>query len=297
MESYDHDGLHFEVSDSGPRDGPTVIALHGFPETRRSWDRVTPLLADAGYRVLAPDQRGYSPGARPHGRRAYRLEHLAADVVNLADQAGAERFHVIGHDWGGAVAWSLAAWHPERLHTMTSLATPHPRAFLRSMVTSSQLLHSWYMAFFQLPALPELSFREPGLRRLRQTLLRSGLDEAAMDGYLEVLGQPGAATGAINWYRAIPFTPPAKLGPSPVPTLYVYGDHDFALGQRAADLTGRFVTGPYRYEILRGAGHWLPEAHASIVAQMFLTLVASNGRGEPPLVSEPDPATGHDGAA
>jgi pimeloyl-ACP methyl ester carboxylesterase len=270
MESFTNDGWQFDVAEWGPPDGPPVILLHGFPENHHSWDQVAPLLADAGYRVLAPDQRGYSPGARPPGRRAYRLESLTDDVLALADQAGAERFHVIGHDWGGAVAWSLASSNPERLRTMTSLATPHPRAFLTSMVTSSQLRHSWYMAFFQLPGLPELGFRGAGLARLRQTLLRSGLDEAAMDGYLEVLDQPGAATAALNWYRGIPFTPPSRMGPSPVPTLYVYGDQDVALGRKAADLTGRWVSGPYRYEILRGASHWIPEQHASRVVDLFL---------------------------
>jgi len=277
VESYRYDGLRFEVSDSGPSDGPLVIALHGFPENRGSWDRVTPFLTDAGFRVLAPDQRGYSPGARPPGRRSYRLECLVADVVALADQAQAERFHVIGHDWGAAVAWSLADAYPERVRTVTSLATPHGRAFLRSMLTSTQALRSWYMAYFQLPFFPELAFRPPGLRLLRRTLLRSGLDESAMDGYLTMLAEPGAATGAINWYRALPFTPPRALGPSPVPTLYIYGDRDFALGRRAADLTGRFVTGDYRYEVLRGAGHWLPEEHAASVAERFLQHAASHG--------------------
>jgi pimeloyl-ACP methyl ester carboxylesterase len=270
MDSFTHDGCRFDVADAGPPDGQAVILLHGFPQNHHSWDQVVPLLTEAGYRVLAPDQRGYSPGARPRGRRDYRLEYLTDDVVALADQAGADRFHVIGHDWGGAVAWSLASSHPQRLVTMTSLATPHPRAFLTSMVTSSQLLHSWYMVFFQLPAVPELGFRGAGLARLRQTLLRSGLDEAAMDGYLELLSQPGAATAALNWYRGMPFTPPSRLGRSPVPTLYVYGDQDFALGRRAADLTGRWVSGPYRYEILRGAGHWIPEQHASRVVDLFL---------------------------
>jgi pimeloyl-ACP methyl ester carboxylesterase len=277
MDSFTHDGCHFDVADSGPSDGEPVILLHGFPQNHRSWDQVTPHLTEAGYRVLAPDQRGYSPGARPQGRRAYRLECLTDDVVALADQAGAERFHVMGHDWGGAVAWSLASSHPERLWTMTSLATPHPRAFLTSMVTSSQLLHSWYMAFFQLPTLPELGFRGTGLVRLRQTLLRSGLDEAAMDGYLELLRQPGAATAALNWYRGMPFTSPSSVGPSTVPTGYVYGDQDVALGRRAADLTGRSVSGPYRYEVLRGASHWLPEQHASRVADLFLQLATSAG--------------------
>ena len=131
MDSFHHDGLRFEVSDSGPQEGDLVIALHGFPRTRRSWDDLTPLLTGQGFRVLAPNQRGYSPGCPAPRSAGLRLERLAADVVALADQAGAERFHVLGHDWGGAVAWSLAAWHPERLRTMTSLATPHGRAFLR----------------------------------------------------------------------------------------------------------------------------------------------------------------------
>lgn len=270
MEEYEHGGLWFDVSDSGPPDGPVVIALHGFPETRRAWEKLTPLLTEAGYRVLAPDQRGYSPRARPRGRRAYRLNLLADDVIALADQVGADRFHVVGHDWGGAVAWSLAAWHPERLITMTSLAMPHPRAFLRSLLTSTQLAHSWYMAFYQLPVLPEMSFRRPGVRLLTRTLVRSGLHKVSIREYLKVLGEPGAAKCAINWYRAVPFTSPSRLGGSPVPTLYVYGDKDFALSRRAADLTARYVTGPYRYEILEGASHWLPEQYATSVARLFL---------------------------
>ena len=276
MNSFENQGLRFDVSDAGPDDGEVVIAQHGFPETRRSWDLVTPVLTQAGYRVLAPDQRGYSPGARPKGRRSYTLDYLAGDVVALADQCGAEKFHVIGHDWGGAVAWALAARNPERLITVTSLATPHGKAFLKSMWTSGQALKSWYMFFYQLPFLPEMSFRDPGLRTMKKTLLRSGLSEGSMDEYLEVLCQPGAATCALNWYRALPFTAPSKMGPSPVPTLYIYGDGDFALGRKAADLTGDFVTGPYRYEVLPGAGHWLPEANAQTVAEMFLEHVADN---------------------
>jgi pimeloyl-ACP methyl ester carboxylesterase len=117
------------------------------------------------------------------------------------------------------------------------------------------------------------------VRYLRRALIRSGLNERAVDAYLEVLGQPGAATGALNWYRALPFTAPSDRGPSPVPTLYVHGDQDFALGRRAADLTGQFVTGDYRYEILRGAGHWLPEQHPTTVARLFLEHAASHRVG------------------
>jgi pimeloyl-ACP methyl ester carboxylesterase len=277
VEAYAHDGLRFDVSDSGPADGPVVIALHGFPQNRHSWAALTPTLTAAGYRLLAPDQRGYSPEAQPRGRRAYRLSNLAADVIALADRADVERFHLLGHDWGGAVGWSLAASHPERLVTLTSLATPHPKAMLQSMVRSTQLLHSWYMAFFQFPILPELLFRPPGRRVMERSLTDSGLDADAVEAYLEFLSAPGAATGALNWYRALPFTPPSKLAPSTVPTLYVYGDADFALGRRAADLTGSFVTAPYRYEILHGAGHWLPEVSTDIVAELFLEHARAHG--------------------
>ena len=267
MEQYTSEGLVFDVTDAGPADGEVIILLHGYPETRASWQSVIPHLTDAGYRVLAPDQRGYSPGARPQGRRAYRLDHLVGDVVVLAEAAGAERVHVVGHDWGGLVAWALAGWHPDRLFSMASLATPHPRAMLRSFFTSSQALHSWYMAFYQLPKLPEMGFRGRLEPRFRQTLARSGLPEDSIDQYLSVLHQPGAATAAINWYRAIPFTPPSELVAVDVPALYLYGAGDFALSRKAADLTERYVKGPYNYQVLAGASHWLPEACPDVVAR------------------------------
>jgi pimeloyl-ACP methyl ester carboxylesterase len=270
MESYTANGLVFDVTDAGPADGELIVLLHGYPETRASWEGTIPLLAEAGYRVLAPDQRGYSPGARPPGRRAYRLEHLVGDVVALANAAEADRIHVVGHDWGGAVAWALAAWHPERLHSMTSLATPHPRAMMRAMLTSSQALHSWYMLFFQLPRLPEMGITGPGQRLFRRTLRRSGLPDASIDRYLAVLSQPGAATGALNWYRALPFVPPSKMPPVAVPALYLYGTGDFALGRKAAELTARYVRGPYRFEVLEGVSHWIPEEVPDRVAALVI---------------------------
>ena len=142
MNEYRNGELVFDVRDDGPGDGGVVILLHGYPETKESWDGVVPGLAAAGYRVLAPDQRGYSPRARPRGRRAYVADNLVADVLALADAVGAERFHVVGHDWGGAVAWYCAMWHPQRVATVTSLATPHPTAFARSLLTSSQCIRS-----------------------------------------------------------------------------------------------------------------------------------------------------------
>jgi pimeloyl-ACP methyl ester carboxylesterase len=275
LDHYDHDGLRFDVTDVGPTDREVVVLLHGYPETRSSWDRVTPYLIDAGYRVLAPDQRGYSPGARPRGRRAYRLECLVADVVALIDTVGVDRVHLMGHDWGGAVSWAMAAWYPDRLSTMTSLTTPHPRALLRSMFSSNQARRSWYIAFYQLPWLPEMGFRSLGLAATRRAFERSGLDGESLDASLEILARPGAATAAINWYRAIPFTAPGRLGSSTVPTLYVYASEDVALGRRAADLTARYVTNGYRYEVLSGSNHWLPEQMPDVVARLFLAHASS----------------------
>lgn len=255
LESYRHDGLTFDVDDLGGG-GETVVLLHGFPQTKESWHQVAPVLSQAGYRVLAPDQRGYSPGARPPRRRDYSLDRLVEDVVALVDAAGVERFHVIGHDWGGAVAWGLGASHPERLASLTSLSTPHGRAMGRAMVTSSQALKSWYMLAFQLPFLPEKAVSAGD--RVRRSLMDSGLPETQADASAALL-RGGGARGAINWYRAMPFSPPAMAARVTVPTMYVYGADDFALGRRAADLTGRYVTGPYRYEVLEGVGHWIPE--------------------------------------
>src|SRR3954468_3648163 len=277
MQEFQRAEMTFDVSDSGPRDGPVVVLLHGYPENRTSWDAVTPLLIDAGFRVLAPDQRGYSPGARPSGRRAYATQHLAGDVVALLDAAGAERAHVVGHDWGGAVAWAVAEQHPHRLHTVTSLTTPHPRAMQKAMVTGTQAFKSWYMFMFQLPVLPELSFSDRMQQRLRATLRGTGLSDEAINRYVTPLREPGAATATLNWYRGAPFS--ARLpGKVAVPTLYVYATKDAFLGRKAADLTGDYVTAPYRYEVLDGATHWLPEEAPDVVAR----LVTDHARAHTP---------------
>jgi len=151
VKTFSRGPLTFDVVDGGPPDGPPVILLHGFPETSASWADVVPGLHRHGFRTLAPDQRGYSRGARPKGRRSYSIAELVRDVVALADAAGAERFHLVGHDWGGIVAWHFASAHPERLLTVTSLSTPHPAAFQDSLLRSTQLLKSYYMFAFQLP--------------------------------------------------------------------------------------------------------------------------------------------------
>jgi pimeloyl-ACP methyl ester carboxylesterase len=275
IEQYSHDGLTFDVSDSGPVEGRSVILLHGFPEDRQCWTEIAAALNDAGYRTLAPDQRGYSPGARPEGRRAYTLDRLAGDVSALADAAGADRFDIVGHDWGAAVAWYVAGHRPERTRSLTALSVPHPQAFLEAMGRSGQALHSWYMLFFQIPNLPERAVGRTGEARFAAQLRRSGLDEDSARRYAARAVAPGALTGPINWYRALPLEIRERLGPAATPTLYVWGDQDRFVTRVAAERCARHVTGPYRFVPLTGATHWLPSASAPEVTTPLLEHLAS----------------------
>lgn len=265
---YEHDGLVFDVAESGPPDAEAVVLLHGFPEAGSSWSGMTPGLVAAGYRVLAPDQRGYSPGARPSGAAAYRLDRLVADVLSLADNAGLDRFHVVGHDWGGAVAWALAASHPDRLRTLAVLSTPHPKALGRAMLRSDQALRSSYMGLFRLPVVSERVLLAFGGRVLEEALRRAGLSAEKALEYTERMKAPGALTAALNWYRA---GGALSVGDVHVPTLYAWSTGDAALGRRAAELTAEFVKAPYRFEVLDGVSHWIPEEAADTAASLLLS--------------------------
>ncbi|HEY6747499.1 MAG TPA: alpha/beta fold hydrolase [Mycobacteriales bacterium] len=251
-------GFDFDVRTEGDPAGEVVVLLHGFPAHAGSWDRLTPGLVEAGYRVVRPDQRGYSPGARPAGRSAYTAAELAADVLAILDELGLDRVHLVGHDWGGGVAWGLASAAPARLRTLTAVSTPHPRALLRAMLTGDQARRSWYIGGFQLPLVPERLLLSGNGKPLRTMLRRSGLPPAVADDYADRMAAPGALTAALNWYRALPLDRP-DIGRITVPTLYVWGDADFALGPAAAAGTARWVTGPYTFVQLDGAGHWIPE--------------------------------------
>jgi pimeloyl-ACP methyl ester carboxylesterase len=262
-------GLIFDALAAGPSTGELVLLLHGFPQTCACWTPLLGTLAAAGYWAVAPDQRGYSSKARPASVQAYRMPELVADVVAIADRLDAETFHLVGHDWGGVVAWRLAGQHPERVATLTAVSTPHPRAFARALVAGTQALRSAYIPVFRLPRLPELllgAHRQWGLRRL---LAQDGLGAEWVDTYTGALAQPGALSAALAWYRAA--TPFGLRAPRvSVPTLYVWGSGDLALGPRAATTTHRWVTGAYRFEVLAGAGHWLPEQHAEELGRLLL---------------------------
>ena len=273
MDSFERDGLRFDVRDAGPRGGDIVVMLHGFPQDAGAWDDVAPRLHRAGLRTLAPDLRGYSPEASPPARSAYTANEWTADLVALLDAAGADRAHLVGHDWGGAVVWTVAGRHPERVSSAVVLSTPHPSALTRSLFTSSQALRSWYVALFQLPALPELLLA----RSLCRILVAGGLPEAAAQRYTARLRRPGALTCALNWYRGLPGSLLSPVPVCPVATTYIWGRDDPALGRVAAETTGRHVTGPYRFVEL-AAGHWLPETRPREITTVILSRVLGPDR-------------------
>lgn len=267
------EGLSFDVRDDGPLDGPVVVALHGFPQTSACWSGVTPWLVEAGYRVLAPDQRGYSPGARPRDVRAYAMSRLCADVLALADTADVERFHLLGHDWGAAVGWVLAGRHPERARTLSAVSVPHPAALARAFA-GTQALRSWYMAMFQVPGLAERLFAVRDGALVRRLLAGAGMGDP--EPSVRLLTDPTTATAVLGWYRAVRLRGGPKAGRTNVPTLYVWSDQDKALGRRAAEATADHVGGPYRFEVLAGVSHWVPEERPAELAALVLEHLATH---------------------
>ncbi|MFD4180233.1 alpha/beta fold hydrolase [Rhodococcus sp. NPDC058514] len=256
--SFVRDGLTFDVRDTGPIDGAPVVLLHGFPQDSRSWDRLAPLLHRRGFRTLAPDLRGCSVGARPRSRWAYRSRELNQDVVALVEQAGLGKVHLVGHDWGAALAWGVAAQRPDHVRTLTALSVPHPAAFVRALLTSNQIVKSWYMFMFQLPWLPERLFASGDA--VRRLFLDGGMSAEAADRDLAPMREKSRARGGLNWYRAMLLTTPgATAGKVRVPTLHVWSDGDTALGRVGSELSGRYVDAPYRFEVLEGVSHWIPE--------------------------------------
>jgi pimeloyl-ACP methyl ester carboxylesterase len=284
LRTFERDGLVFDVRDEGPDDGDVAVLLHGFPQDASAWDLVVPSLHAAGLRTLAPDQRGYSPGARPSGRNAYRMQELVADTLALVDAARVARVHLVGHDWGGAVTWAALGRHPERFASAVVVSTPHPAALAYATTHSLQGLMSSYIGLFQLPVVPELVLA-PGLGAV---LRASGLPADRAEHYARRMREPGALPAALGWYRALglgvagalprildPRARPAASRPDRPswtgPTTYVWGQHDPALGRTAAERTGRFVPGDYRFVEL-DAGHWLPETRPAEVAAEILEL-------------------------
>jgi pimeloyl-ACP methyl ester carboxylesterase len=267
----DASGMTFDILAMGPAEGEPVILLHGFPQGPGSWTAVMRRLAAEGYRAIAPAQRGYSPGANPPGAAAYGLDALAGDVVAIASGLGIRRFHLAGHDWGGAAAWSAAALHPERVMTLAAVSTPHPRAMLRALrETTTQRVHSSYMLAFQVPVIPELLLGRAGLLPLALSVRFSGLPGEAWQRDAAVLRRVGL-TGPLNWYRGVRAAPASRAatGIVRVPTLYVWGRSDGFLTRAAAERTAAQVRAPYRFEPIE-AGHWIPDRNAGELSTLLI---------------------------
>jgi pimeloyl-ACP methyl ester carboxylesterase len=235
-------GVRLHVVKTGPVDGPPVVLLHGFPDFWFGWREQLSHLADAGFRVLVPDQRGYNLSAKPHGVSAYRLSELVEDVAALIEsETRGGPANVVGHDWGGGVAWELARRHPALVARLAVLNAPHPAAFARSWLTSPrQLARSWYVFFFQLPGLPERVLDRHDASRLERMLRANTppgtFSPETLAAYREAWRHRGALTAMLNWYRAMPREGGLpSTDPVLAPTLLLWGDADPSLAPKLAE--------------------------------------------------------------
>lgn len=267
--------LRFDAWVDGPGDGEPVLLLHGFPQSGHCWRFVQPALAAAGYRSVAPDLRGYSPGARPVDVAEYTMSHLVGDVLALADELEWDRFHLVGHDWGGAVAWQVAGRHPDRIRTLTAVSTPHPAAFAAAKKAGvsadgdDQVAKSDYIQLFREDGAEEM-FLADDSAVFWTVLLGSGMCDEDAEHYVARFDTVEAVAGPLAWYRAADPTDSVGMGPITAPTLYVWSTDDIALGRTAAELTGAQVAGPYTFEVLDGVSHWIPEMAADALAERLI---------------------------
>jgi pimeloyl-ACP methyl ester carboxylesterase len=267
-------GLTFTTDVAGPVGGPLVLLLHGFPESRHSWREALPALAAAGYRAVAPDQRGYSPKARPDPTDLanYAFDRLVEDAIEIADAAGydGKRFHLVGHDWGGQVSWGVAGKYPGRLASLTILSRPHPKSFHRALLKEDgdQKHRSRHHRAFLDPETGKMLLAD-NARRLRDGLFGQGVPSAALEAHLSVLGNPAALEAALAWYRANKGLA-ADIGAIQVPTLYLWGDADATVGPDAAQGTRDFVAAPFAMEILPGVGHFVMDQAAAPATELLL---------------------------
>jgi pimeloyl-ACP methyl ester carboxylesterase len=270
-------GIKLHVVMAGPEDGQPVILLHGFPEFWYGWKKQIPALAEAGYRVIVPDQRGYNLSDKPKGVKAYALDKLADDILGLMDALGYEKVNLVGHDWGAVVAWALAIWHPERLYKLGILNVPHPAVMLNFLRRGDpeQLRRSWYVFAFQLPWLPEAIMRSDNWRGATRVLRGSGkihtFTNEDIAEYKQAWSQPGAMTAMLNWYRAAVRYLPKLLKDVrvKVPTLMLWGMQDVALSYRMARLSIDYCEDG-RLVFFEDATHWVQHDEAENVTKLLL---------------------------
>ncbi len=271
--------LTFDALAAGKPGAPLVLLLHGFAESMHCWRAQVAALADAGYRAVAPGQRGYSPGARPDVSDGanYHIDRLMDDAmaISAASGYGDRRFHLVGHDWGGSIAWALADRFPERLASLTVLSRPHPNAFNRAlqMPDGDQAHRSRHHKAFLEPGAADLVLAD-NAKWLRERLAAAGVPSAAIETHLSVLGNKDAMEAALAWYRARGAIR-TQLGPIRVPTLYIWGDADDTVGRLAAQGTVDFVAAPFRFEVLPGVGHFAADQAPDRVNELLLQHIAA----------------------
>jgi pimeloyl-ACP methyl ester carboxylesterase len=272
-------GFTFTGRACGPHEGRRVLLLHGFPQTSWAWRDQLWALGHAGYRAVAPDQRGYCEGARPADPGDYGTERLIGDVIALADSMDMDRFDLVGHDWGGLLAWIVASRHPARIRSLSVVSTPHPLALQHALAKGdeAQAAQGEATASFQVPDEPERLLLGPegdgsGLRRV---LTETGLDDEDTETYVAALSEPGALTAALNWYRSMDRGALLDLLPVAVPTLYVWSTDDAAFSRAAAEDTRTCVQGPYTFEVLEGVSHWVPETAPERLSALLVRHLAS----------------------
>lgn len=250
-----------------------MLLLHGFPQNARSWLPVSAVLHEAGLRTYAPDQRGYSPGARPSEVSAYAIGELVADALSFIDAAGVEAVDVVGHDWGAIVGWHLAGRFPSRVRTFTAVSVPHPAAHGAAMMSDpEQQQRSDYIRLLRSPD-AEAALLADDAAWLRGAFDGSGLSEDAVETYVAPLRSLPALAGPLGWYRAMGRSDFADLGPSTVPTTYVWSDGDRFVAPAAADACGAYVTGDFSFVVLEGVTHWIPEQAPDDLADQILTRI------------------------
>jgi pimeloyl-ACP methyl ester carboxylesterase len=271
---FENGSVRLHAVAAGPQDGPLVLLLHGFPEFWYGWRRQIEPLAAAGFRVIVPDQRGYNLSSKPAGTAAYALTELVSDVIAIADQLGQQKIFLAGHDWGAAVAWSAALLHPERIAKLVVINVPHPRVMrLFMMKHVRQMLHSWYIFFFQLPYLPEALFSAFQFRVCQRSLVRSSRPGAFsaedLAHYRAAWSQPGALTAMINWYRAL-FRHRARFPDRTVrvPTRILWGQRDVFLLAAMAQESLRYCTDGELFTFAN-ATHWLQHEEPARVSELL----------------------------
>jgi len=272
-------GITLNLVEAGPIDGPPVLLLHGFPEFWWGWRHQIGPFARAGYRVVVPDGRGYNLSDKPGGLSAYRLDRLVEDVVALADRLSIGRFRLVGHDWGGIVAFAVAARHPGRVERLAILNAPHPAVAGRVLrADPAQLGRSWYIAFFQLPRLPERLLAKDDYAWLKRALFGSGrrntFSAEDLARYAEAWSQPDALTAMLAWYRALLRRPAARVGRIAAPTLILWGRRDSALGPAVA--TESFaMCDDGRITWFDDATHWVQHEKAAEVSAALVRFLGS----------------------